>query len=113
MSIYGAYRLARLDAAGMSYFDTSVAGFWRSFFAAVIIAPFYAMLLAIRFPIIAADADPTRFVLYEAYVDEAAAKAHKATAHYLAWREAVAPWMASPRKGLAHLGIFPAGEKRG
>ncbi len=69
-SIYGAYRLARLDAAGMSYFDTSVAGFWQSFFAAVIIAPFYALLLAIRFPIIAADADPTRFVLTEsiAYV---------------------------------------------
>jgi hypothetical protein len=70
MSIYGAYRLARLDATGMSYFDTTVAGFWRSFFAAVIIAPLYAILLAIRFPIIAADADPTRFVLTEtiAYV---------------------------------------------
>jgi hypothetical protein len=70
MAIYGAYRLARLDAAGMSYFDTSAAGFWRSFFAAAIIAPFYAMLLAIRFPIIAADADPTRFLLTEsiAYV---------------------------------------------
>ena len=66
ISIYGAYRLARLDAAGMSYFDASVAGFWKSFFAAVIIAPFYAMLLAIRFPVIAADADPTRFVLAEA-----------------------------------------------
>ena len=70
MSIYGAYRLARLDASGMSYFDTSVAGFWRSFFAAVIIAPFYAILLAIRFTMIAADTDPTRFVLTEsiAYV---------------------------------------------
>ena len=70
MSIYGAYRLARLDAAGMSYFDTSVGGFWRSFFAAVIIAPLYAILLAIRFQIVAADADPTRFVLTEciAYV---------------------------------------------
>jgi hypothetical protein len=70
MSIYGAYRLARLDAAGMSYLDTSVAGFWRSFFAAVIIAPFYGILLTIRFTMIAADADPTRFVLTEciAYV---------------------------------------------
>jgi len=70
MSIYGAYRLARLDAAGMAYFDTSVEGFWRSFFAAVIVAPFYALLLALRFSVIGADADPTRFVLVEmiAYV---------------------------------------------
>ena len=70
MSIYGAYRLARLDATGMSYFDTSVAGFWQSFFAAVIVAPFYAILLAFRFSVIAPDADPTRFVLTEsiAYV---------------------------------------------
>jgi hypothetical protein len=70
MSIYGAYRLARLDATGMSYFDTSVAGFWQSFFAAVIVAPFYAILLAFRFSVMAPDADPTRFVLTEsiAYV---------------------------------------------
>lgn len=70
MSVYGAYRLARLDAAGMAFFDTTTAGFWRSFFAAVIVAPFYATLLALRFPAIAAETDPTRFVLAEgiAYV---------------------------------------------
>jgi hypothetical protein len=47
-SIYGAYRLARLDAGGMADFNLSVEGFWRSFFAAVIVAPAYAALLMVR-----------------------------------------------------------------
>lgn len=38
-SIYGAYRLMRLDVGGMAFFNLSVAGFWRSFFAAVFVAP--------------------------------------------------------------------------
>jgi hypothetical protein len=40
-SLYGAYRLAWFDETGMGYFNISVEGFWRSFFAAVILAPFY------------------------------------------------------------------------
>ena len=48
-ALYGTYRLARLDAAGMDFFDATPAGFWRSFFAAVLIAPFYLLLLTIRF----------------------------------------------------------------
>ena len=43
-SLYGAWRLMRLDAAGMTYFNLSSDGFWRSFFAAVMIAPFYVAL---------------------------------------------------------------------
>jgi hypothetical protein len=42
-SLYGAYRLAWFDEGGMSYFNISVEGFWRSFFAAVILAPFYLL----------------------------------------------------------------------
>jgi hypothetical protein len=45
-SIYGAYRLAWLDRTGMSHFNLSVEGFWRSFFAAVVVAPGYALLVA-------------------------------------------------------------------
>jgi hypothetical protein len=45
-SIYGAYLLARLDRSGMSHFNLSVDGFWRSFFAAVLVAPGYALLVA-------------------------------------------------------------------
>ena len=42
-SLYGAYRLALFDENGLSYFNISVEGFWRSFFAAVILAPFYML----------------------------------------------------------------------
>ena len=41
----------------------------------------------LRFDILQSADDPTRFVAYEAYRDEAAAKAHKETPHYLAWRD--------------------------
>jgi hypothetical protein len=44
-SIYGAWRLARLDRAGMGEFNLSVEGFWHSFFAAVLVAPGYALLV--------------------------------------------------------------------
>ncbi len=45
--IYGAWRLARLDRGGLVYFDRSVDGFWKSFFAAALIAPAYLALVAI------------------------------------------------------------------
>ncbi len=55
--------------------------------------------------------DPTRFVLYEVYRDEEGMKAHKETPHYARWRDAVAPWMAEPRKGVKHLSLFPETEE--
>jgi autoinducer 2-degrading protein len=64
----------------------------------------------LRFDILQSADDPTRFVAYEAYVDEAAAKAHKETPHYLAWREAAADWMAEPRQGVRYDGLFPETE---
>jgi hypothetical protein len=48
-SVYGAWRLARLDPAGMTLFELSIPGFWRSFFAAVVVAPFYVALVVLRF----------------------------------------------------------------
>lgn len=42
-SLYGAYRLAWFDENGMAYFNISVEGFWRSFFAAFLLAPFYVL----------------------------------------------------------------------
>jgi (4S)-4-hydroxy-5-phosphonooxypentane-2,3-dione isomerase len=60
-----------------------------------------------RFDVIQLADDPTRFVLYEAYADEAAAKAHKDTAHYLAWREATADMFEEPRHGVRYAGIAP------
>lgn len=61
-----------------------------------------------RFDVLQAPDDPARFILYEAYVSAAAAAAHKETAHYLAWREAVAGMMAEPRRGEPMNGLLPA-----
>jgi len=61
-----------------------------------------------RFDILQAPDDPTRFVFYEAYATAADAAAHKQTAHYAAWRDAVAAMMAEPRRGEPLTGLFPA-----
>ncbi|MHA1599724.1 MAG: hypothetical protein ACTSW2_02775 [Alphaproteobacteria bacterium] len=45
--IYGAWRLARLDRGGLVYFDRSAEGFWKSFFAAALVAPAYLILVTI------------------------------------------------------------------
>ena len=44
-ALYGALRLMRLDQGGMNWFNLSTEGFWRSFFAAVLVAPFFALLM--------------------------------------------------------------------
>lgn len=54
----------------------------------------------VRFDVLQTKEDPTKFVLYEVFRDEEAAAFHKTTEHYLKWREAVAPYMASPRKAI-------------
>ena len=48
-ALYGAYRLARRDPRGLGFFEDSVPAFWRSFAAAVIIAPLYALFLIVAF----------------------------------------------------------------
>lgn len=65
----------------------------------------------LRFDLLQAADDPTRFILYEAYETAEAAAAHKLTAHYLRWKEAVAPWMAEPRRGEAFIGLAPESER--
>ncbi len=47
-ALTGAVQLARFNASGMRYFDFSTIGFWRSFLAAGIVAPFFIALLVIR-----------------------------------------------------------------
>lgn len=61
----------------------------------------------LRFDVLQAPDDPTRFILYEAYADADAAAAHKQTGHYLGWRDSVAPWMAEPRQGIPYRGLLP------
>ena len=50
-----------------------------------------------RFDVLQQQDDASRFVLVEAYRTSAAPPAHKETAHYAVWRDAVAPMMAEPR----------------
>ena len=54
----------------------------------------------VRFDVLQSNDDPTKFTLIEVFADEEAAKFHKTTAHYLRWREEVAPYMASPRRAV-------------
>ena len=62
-----------------------------------------------RFDVLQSPDDPTRFLLYEAYLDAAAAAAHKETPHYGEFRDTVADWMAEPRHGVRWTGLYPEG----
>lgn len=60
-----------------------------------------------RFDVMQDQADPTQFVLVEAYRTADAPAAHKETSHYQAWRDNVAPMMASPRQSHRFSNVFP------
>lgn len=61
----------------------------------------------LRFDVLQSEDDPTRFILVEMFRDEPAVAAHKSTTHYLAWRDEVAGWMASPREGRRYRLLAP------
>jgi (4S)-4-hydroxy-5-phosphonooxypentane-2,3-dione isomerase len=63
-----------------------------------------------RFDVLQQADDPARFVLVEAYRTPAAPAEHKATAHYQAWRDAVAGMMAEPRTSVKYSNLFPEDE---
>lgn len=63
--LYGAYRLARLDTGGMTFFDQTLAGFWRSFYAAIIVAPLFVVLLAVQHATGDIPVSPWRFLAVE------------------------------------------------
>jgi quinol monooxygenase YgiN len=63
-----------------------------------------------RFDVLQQQDDATRFVLIEIYRDAEAAAAHKQTAHYAKWRDAVAPMMAEPRASVKYNAVFPDAE---
>lgn len=64
-ALYGAYRLARLDPRGLSYFNLSEQGFWRSFKAAGIVFPMYFLLMAIRYGVDDIDTSLGRYMSVE------------------------------------------------
>ena len=60
-----------------------------------------------RFDVVVQQDDATQFVLVEIYRTPEAAAAHKETAHYAKWRDAVAPMMAGPRQSVKYNAVFP------
>ena len=60
----------------------------------------------LRFDVSRCVDDPTRFLLYEVYRDEADFEAHHESEHYLRWKDAVTDWMAQPRQGVKHRSVF-------
>jgi (4S)-4-hydroxy-5-phosphonooxypentane-2,3-dione isomerase len=60
-----------------------------------------------RFDVVQDLADPTRFVLVEAYRTPDAPDAHKRTDHYARWRDTVADMMAEPRSSTKYRNEFP------
>lgn len=61
----------------------------------------------VRFEVLQDASDRARFVLIEVFRDAEAAQQHKATAHYLTWRQAVANMMAEPRASTQFRRVFP------
>lgn len=60
-----------------------------------------------RFDVARRADDPCRFVLVECYRTAEAPAAHKATAHYAKWRDAVAEMMAEPRTSEKYEALDP------
>ena len=61
----------------------------------------------VRFDVVQQEDDPTRFVLVEVYRTADDPARHKTTAHYAAWRDAVEPMMAEPRRSVRFRAIAP------
>jgi len=61
----------------------------------------------VRFDLLQTHDDPDRFLLVEIYRDATAAAAHKETAHYKTWRDAVADLMAEPRSSVKYANLDP------
>jgi len=63
-----------------------------------------------RFDVIQQLDDPTRFVLVEVYRTPDDPGEHKETAHYQAWRDAVAEMMAEPCHSVKYVNLYPDDE---
>jgi len=63
-----------------------------------------------RFDVLQQTEDPTRFLLVEVFRNAEAQAAHRESAHYPVWRDAVAPMMAEPRFAVKYGNVFPVDE---
>jgi autoinducer 2-degrading protein len=60
-----------------------------------------------RFDVLQQRDDPARFVLVEVHRTANDPAHHKETAHYLKWRETVAPMMAEERSSIKYNNVYP------
>lgn len=63
-----------------------------------------------RFDVLQDASEPSRFLLVEVYRSLDAPAEHKATAHYMTWRDTVAEMMVEPRTSVKYHNIFPRDE---
>ena len=61
----------------------------------------------VRFDVAQQSDDPTRFVLVEIDRTPEDPARHKETRHYAAWRDAVEPMMAEPRRSVKYAALYP------
>ena len=61
----------------------------------------------VRFDLIQQVDDSTRFALFELYRDDQAIEAHRATAHYAKWRDAVPSLLVTERTRAIYRAIEP------
>jgi autoinducer 2-degrading protein len=60
----------------------------------------------VRFDVLQAEEDASRFLLYEVYRTKDDFFKHQQTEHYLRFKNVVADWMAQPRQGVRHTSLF-------
>lgn len=62
-ALQGVWLLARFDPEGMNWFNLTLEGFWRSFFVAVLVAPFVALSTVVLYD--GSDVSPFVIVVLE------------------------------------------------
>ena len=81
--LYGGYRLCRFDAQGLAYFDSTIGGFWRSFFAAVLVAPIYFIIVFLDLDLSTVEASVGRTFLLESLAYLILVFAYPLAMHYI------------------------------
>ena len=82
VSLYGAWRLAHFDKRAFELFDKTPAGAIRSFSAAVLVAPMYALVLSMA-PVERAGSGGSQWLLVEAIAYVLSWVAYPVVAEYL------------------------------
>ena len=83
VALYGATRLAKGDPHGIDFFEDSIEAFWKSFWAAVVVAPAYVLLVAIGLSETHVTSGWLRIVLIEVVGYVAAWAAFPLAMHYV------------------------------